>query len=354
MTKNRIYSLDLLRMIAMLLVVAYHSSLYTFSFAEAMQPGTIVFPQINYLAAVAIKNVAAICVDIFWLICGYFMIDAVKVNGRRFLLLWIAGVFWSVITYPSFGSFFPVVTGRYWFLSDYLAVMLLAPALNRLLRSLDRGGFATLAGVLFAVFSVVPSFAGSMAPGSFCVAWALVMYVFGAGVRLHLPRVPGAWRRSAAVYVASVVGGFAALGLNFYLKRFGFERFFGTDEYFFVVNVVSSLALFRLFLNLELREGALVRMVKFATPAVFGVYLIHESGGIRPWLWSFVYDQGYRLASVPGYFVAVALAVPAIFVSALLVEKARLWVSEKTGFDRWVGESALAKALEGIWKGMEK
>ena len=57
-----------------------------------------------------------------------------------------------------FSVIFPVISGKYWFLTSYVLLIIFSPYINRLLETLSNNRFKILVIVLILVFYIIPSF----------------------------------------------------------------------------------------------------------------------------------------------------------------------------------------------------
>ena len=135
--KPRNSSLDVLRILSMLLIILLHSIIHS-DLETAIVPGTGIFYIEKY-----IQSMSQVCVNLYILISGYFMINT-EFKCSKLFLLWIEAVFYSIgikVILMAGGAIdfsavslvsclFPITTGRYWFLTIYFGLYLLAPFLN--------------------------------------------------------------------------------------------------------------------------------------------------------------------------------------------------------------------------------
>ena len=132
---------ELLRIVAMLMIIGHHLALYG---APCDDPSYI---SPNILLCQFIQGGGKLGDNIFILITGYFSITTDKVNYLKIYRLWKQMVFFMLVDYFiaaaagytsfSFLSFlsclFPMMTGQYGFVTGYVTLLLFVPYLNRLL-----------------------------------------------------------------------------------------------------------------------------------------------------------------------------------------------------------------------------
>ena len=144
MKKQRNIQIEIIRILAMFMIVLGHVFLYG-HVAENVQNSMMTREIIT-----AIKVFATPGTDIFVLISGYFLLNS-KMSVKRITILWLQILFYSVSLYlfmtvlgtNTFSckglvmAFFPIAFNQYWFMRVYFYLVLCAPFLNRLLNSLN-------------------------------------------------------------------------------------------------------------------------------------------------------------------------------------------------------------------------
>lgn len=325
-TEKRNCGLDLLRTFLMLMVIGQHACMYSGIFND----GSALFS--NYAFAVVLKAFCSAGVNCFWLMSGYLLADRMEFRARRFFGLWGWVVFYSLAS-TAVGAVLmplpwramleaatPVLSFRYWFMDVYLALLLLAPAINCGLASLERRRFAWLLAVLFLLLSFLPVCGvRTFDPGSFGLAWGVTMYAAGVFLRRH-PSILPETQNGAALLAA---GAFALLlsvvAANFVCGRVWNVDLFDYSSYNFPATVLHSVALFVLFLRIRVRaDWSLVRAAALASPHVIGVYLLHEAPVFRNSVWSWTLG-GSASASVL-YPLRMLAVVMAVFSVGVLVD----------------------------------
>ena len=195
-TKQRNANMDLLRIVSMLLIIFLHSIDHS-GVLEAAIPGTGMYYYVYFG-----YYLAQVCVNCFVLLSGYFMIES-KFRPSKLITLWLEVVFYSLVIriiwfatgqkafsiVSLISCFFPVLTGRYWFITIYFGLYLISPFLNIAIRAMTKRQFTALNLILFVLFSVWnslhPSIAGMNSGGGWGLAWFIVLYFAAAWFRLY-------------------------------------------------------------------------------------------------------------------------------------------------------------------------
>lgn len=305
---GRNYSLDLLRIISMLMIILMHSIDHSGVLEAA---GTAAFPMRLYVyTAYALTRVSVNC---FIMISGYFMVRQ-SFRPERLLSLWMEVVFYSLLFRILFmvlgakpfspgallGCFIPVLTGRYWFVTIYFGLCFISPFLNIALNAMTGKQHLILMTVLFLLFPLWSAFfpfsQGMNSGGGWGLAWFTVLYITGAWFRnccRHTPRTPGSIKfllwAAVTIFLAAVL---TAGSYMQPIKRLGniWNRYDSPFVY------AATLFLFTAFLHMKGMPEGLQKFVKICTSSVFGVYLIHAHADISPWIWNTL-DLPGRLSS---------------------------------------------------------
>lgn len=356
---SRNYSLDLLRIISMLMIILMHSIDHS-GVLEAAE--TAVLPAKIYVyTAYVLTRVSVNC---FIMISGYFMVRQ-SFRPEKLLVLWMEVVFYSLFFRilfiglgmkgfspgAIFSCFIPVLTGRYWFVTIYFGLCFIAPFLNIALKAMSKRQHLMLMAVLFLLFPVWSAFfpfsQGMNSGGGWGLAWFSVLYLTGAWFRNCYRKGPP--RRSVHVYFllwgAAVLIPAAVLTAGSYVRPL---RSLGDtwNRYDSPFVYAATLLLFTAFLHMKEMPKSLERIVKICTPAVFGVYLIHAHADVSPWIWNTLALPG-RLSS-PLFPVFQLSSVAAIFLVCCCIDAIR---RKTVGLaERSRAVSAVTSVLTGAWE----
>ncbi|MBR4173172.1 MAG: acyltransferase, partial [Clostridia bacterium] len=198
--KVRQSNIELLRIIAMLLIVAHHFSLYGSFPTDSMSGINQIY--IDFLAIGGkIGN------NIFILISGYFLVTEKSHKWNKIIMLWLHmftysfGIFLLVNVFDlsyvnshlslSFSTsglnkteliecLFPVASGQWWFASTYFVLMLLSPFVNKVLTNMKRQEYKNMLLIVLIIWCIVPSFtARAVTYGGSHLSWFISAYAIG-------------------------------------------------------------------------------------------------------------------------------------------------------------------------------
>ena len=120
--KTRDTNIDLLRIIAMLMVITIHC------LGNGNLLGNSKIPTYNLAGIRILDTLSLVAVPTFFIISGYYM-SSYKINLKKIFLLYGRVVFYSLLLYfigtliniktNKFSAFFPISSGSYWFVNAY-------------------------------------------------------------------------------------------------------------------------------------------------------------------------------------------------------------------------------------------
>ena len=334
--------IDLMRATAMFFVIGQHflEQGGLLSYAEGGNYYFLTFLQILFRCAV----------DAYGITTGYLMCDR-SFRLSRVTKLWLTTVFWSVAVSCCFfafvpasrsmeemvSMFLPIIRGRYWFFTAYFVTMLVSPALNVVIRTLSKGQYKLLLGALFLIFGVVPVCAlGNDVMriyGGNHFVWMIALYLIGG----YLRRFAGE-KKADRYLLGYFIFALAHLGYILATHAMGMRSLGGlfiTNVSPLIVGEAVCLFLYCRSAGARIRtEGLCGRLIRFVTPGIYAVYVIHVHPKVfwseeiialfRPW-------DGRNVIWVLAAMVGVAAAV---FVLCVLLDTVRQWLFRVLGIDR--------------------
>lgn len=198
--KNRESNFELLRIIAMLMIILHHVMVH-----GVLEGGIRTNLTSTDILSFSLASGGKIGVMIFMLITGYFLANKRVVNKKSMEALWIQVFTYSFGIYVAFSllrahytfnlfdfsaSLMPVVFSKYWFFTDYLVIVFLAPFINSGMQALKKQGLTVGLIILSIVWFVIPLvttfiFNRSVVVVSNDFVLLTFTYVLGAYFRLH-------------------------------------------------------------------------------------------------------------------------------------------------------------------------
>lgn len=316
-------NIELLRIVSMVLIALFHFSVHG------------AWPENGPLASdTAVEMLSfggKIGVNCFVLITGYFMVRG-RLKVQSLLRIALQTWFYSFVILGLFlalqpdlvtperlrKAVAPIVSGEYWFVTCYLALMVASPLLNVLWRHLGRKGqrYALIAG--FVVLSALPTLT-TFNPVGNDLLWFFYLYLLGGWLREQRP-----WKRavSGAAFVGGALIVWISMGLIGWARRaWGFD-YIGPDYLiwqYMIPTFVASVGLFQWFAAWNIPP---VRWVNTAAKGALGVYLIHDNPLVRAWLWPHL---AWTYALGPAAILAVGLlSAMGVYLAGATIDLARI------------------------------
>ena len=332
-TKPRQSNIELLRILAMLLIVAHHFALHS-GFAFPTETVTL-----NRLWVQLLRMGGKIGVDVFVLISGWFLISAPAVRTKKALTLWAQIFFYSVAIYAVLAlaglvpistkdavkRLAPIATEQWWFATAYLLLCLFAPYLNALLHSLTRRAYRGLLALTLTLWCVIPTLTTLEIAWSdllwFFTLYALAGYLkrFSVAESVSAKKLLGAAALTAlATYLTAVAADIVGMKVALVGEK---AHFFFRDMTSLPVVAIAALLLLG-FSKLDLGSRKWLNILASAT---FGVYLIHDDAFVRPLLWQHTADYAETPLLVPYSLFVIA----AVYFGCTAVELLRIYLIEK-------------------------
>lgn len=295
---KRVPNFEVMRTVAMFLIVVYHcltdsvSDGYGFSVSN---PTTLA----NLLFSDFLLVLSSIAVNLYVMVSGYFLVD-MDFKLSRLVRTWIYVCFYSCTitilfmvlqiepySFVALGrSVFPISTNAYWFVTQYVGLLILSPFLAIMVRQLSYKQYILLlVGGALMCLTIIPDFPFGKC---FYVAhgnsvWSFIYLFLVAGfIKHYLKRISMAWLMTAALLVI--------------LLTMGCEIFFGYQNdsihlFWFNYNglpFVLSVIVFIIIRQMQISESGIWKPLVKLAPYTFGVYLIHDHLMMRGWLWDTV------------------------------------------------------------------
>lgn len=355
--KKRISNIELLRIIAMFMIVASHlachgvqhcnDSINAYKIWQAGSTFNKIF--VSFLTPGGMIGVAC-----FFMITGYFNIEKnsfslkkVVLQGSFYglfsvLLLVVAKIMkynfedidFSVLFSTAVKSIFvPITNGNvWWFLTAYVYLMLLTPFLNRVAQKLNKKGY--LFFILF-VWLVVYSLDGTLFGLYWSVQRGVLFYLIGGYIKINIDvkRFKAKSKEKiilTLVAVLSWVVDFAAMfvtdGKRYIVNNKPgnimdtISVVFGNGFILAIPVVICSISIFVLFLSFEFENKFVNNIAKIT----FGVYLIHDSVFARSFIWHGILKVDTVLYKSGLFPVYAMCSIVAVFIICSFVDMIRL------------------------------
>lgn len=328
-------NIELLRIIAMVFIVAHHFAFHGgFKFADdalSVNRFWIQFLQIG----------GKIGVDIFILISGFFLVSASAVSTSKIIKTWAQMFFYSFIIFAGFvivglepfqmkdfvKGIAPVIFSRWWFASTYFVLYLLSPYINSLLKTFSEKQYRSYLTVLFLCWCVIPTLTGKTFQSN-ALLWFVFLYSLAGYFRLFGIKLSLSGYKCIALSFAAIILTFLSAVL-FDVLGTKMSVFAEHTTYFYNMQrlpvLFISLFMFIGFSKLDLRYNKVINVISSAT---FGVYLIHDHRFVRRFLWKTLFrNASYSKSNM--LIPYSLLVIGAVFAGCTIIELLRIRLLEK-------------------------
>lgn len=338
--KKRVVSIELLRIIAMMMVVMLH-----YLGKGEILPDLTQDMNLNGYMAWIMEALCIVAVNVYMLISGYFLVNS-NFKFSRLAELICQVLFYSILIEAvllatgvlkgddlTFNRIleliFPVQMEHYWFISAYISMYLFSPILSIATRNMEQKKLRNTVLALLIFYSL----SKSILPVQLMVdnkgydsIWFICVFLVAAYIRLYgISRLEKGWKRGFLCYGAGVAGILVVTFLirAVYMITGRLDHFIGAAfHYNHVLNLLAAVGLFYVFRNMNLSsEGKRAYVICKLAPYSLGVYLLHEQIDIR-YLW-----PQWLGASAEGNIFMLLLrclvAVVIVYIAGTLVDMVR-------------------------------
>lgn len=328
-------NIELLRIIAMVMIAAHHFVEHG-GFAYAADAVTL-----NRLWTQFLSVGGKIGVNVFVLISGYFLVSAPSFRTNRFIRLWGQIFTYSILSFAVFvlsGAHpfslkelatrcLPVTFSLWWFASAYCVLYLLSPFFNRLLTSFDKRTYQRFLLLLTVCWCLIPTFTGQQLESN-DLLWFLYLYALAGYLRLHGLHVQAKGSVCLLLATGAILLTFLSAAI-FDVLGIKYPVFGEHATFFYRIRtlpvLLASVLLLVGFLRIDIGHS---RFVNTLASATFGVYLLHDDGFVRTFLWEKLFCNAAYADSallIPYSLLAIA----AVYCGCTIVELIRRHTLER-------------------------
>lgn len=342
MKKERMANLELLRCVAMMMVVVLHY-LGKSGLLPELAGGTL---DATGYAAWLLESFCIVAVNVYMFISGYFLSTS-SFKLSRLLQLWLQVWFYSVAvggiaaaagvvrgvtvdTHYFLTLLFPVGMRHYWFMTAYVFLYLFMPLVGFAVQNMTKEQLRLTMVSLLLVFcvskSVMPVRLEMDGQGYDCI-WYLCVFVAAAYMRRFGFSFLKKKGSGILLYAAGclLIFGMTMALRQIWLRTGSLERMLTTAmAYNHVLTFAAAVGLFVAFCKISV-GGRAAAVINRIAPYTLGVYLLHENIGLR-----YTWQQWLRADRVDGIWSLLwhtAAAVLAVFVCGVAVDMLRAFAA---------------------------
>lgn len=238
-------------------------------------------------------------VNVFALLTGYLNVN--KSNNKYYRIIELISVsvfycfFISIIFYSfnlfnirSFGkkeliiSLFPVLVGRYWYLTCYVFLFFFIPFLNRFVHKITKNNLKKMLIIGFVLLSVIPNIFGMIdffkIENGYSPFWLIYLYLVGAYIRLYYDNLNLKNKYIKYIFIILI---FTSI-LNYLSRIISFilfnriivaEWFIGYTSPFIII---LSILLLLFYKDISIKNVFFTKIIDYFSNGSFSVYIIHS------------------------------------------------------------------------------
>jgi hypothetical protein len=312
---------ELLRIICIFGIITMHTYGAIYSTATGM----------SLVLGVLINSLFNTCVTCFILISGYF---GVKFNLKKLLMLDIMIVFFSILSiliYFVVGktlpisvvikACIPVISGTYWYISCYFALVIFSPFINQISEKLSKKSFEILIGIMLLIFSIIPSFFyfELIHDGGKGLVNMILVYLIGRYIKLYWTRKYA--KKGLLITIMSLVGITFCLnmGITVASGNIGVNAPFARD--LSITIIASAVAIFMLFKEFNFKS----KLINFLACNVLATYVFE--GFVRNMLNHYIHIADYT--SIQSLSIVLLAYVLMVMIICFIVNIVRTYTIGK-------------------------
>lgn len=328
--------IDLAKLLVMFFMVSGHVMLYGLKATPDVEHPVIRQLVYNFLFCIFAS------LNVYALATGYLLVNS-RCKYSRLVALWAQMVFTGLVmtvvlkatglatvSFKDFTTVFrPISCNSWWYMSAYFIVAILAPFLNVGVRQLPRRKLEAMFLLSFTLICASEFFTKKgffVIQHGFCTEWLLLLYAFGAYLRVYQPfrNVRPRYCFAGILFIALSTS--AVDTLTPHLGVPVLTKVFGNFRYYDLASpgiLLIGILLFVGCCNLRIESPRVVRTLKFLSPTVLGIYLIHY----QPFFWKscfLPFVEQVNVTRVWLYPLAIFGIAAVVFVACVLLEILRV------------------------------
>jgi len=336
MKKERSSNIELLRIFAILLIVAFH-----YSFKGGFEFETL---SVNKMIINVATMFGELGVNIFVLISGYFMMKGtfrwkkvvymmLQVHFYSWLSLLIfckgdIAAVWKCIT-PW--DYFPNIYGLYWYMSCYLVIYILSPYLKRLVQHLSKKEYERMLIVCLILWCVIPTIFGAQVDDTELFLnynrfiWLTVVYLIGAYISLYGDEVRFLRYKSGTYFAGAIFMLLLVTGIIYCMEcNMDVIQEIGISgaTYFWrpntIITIVWSILIFMAFLKWKVPS---IKWMNRLASTTLGIYMFHDGRLAGP-IWK-LWLKTPQYADSGKMILHMAISVLIVFVTGAVIDLLR-------------------------------
>jgi hypothetical protein len=324
-------NMELLRIVAMLLVMIVHASFLAVGVPKCNEA---VCNPISTLSRFFSESLSVVCVNVFVLLSGWY---GIKIKKNKILELIFQVLFFSVLVYCSFllfdfktyfnvdkaGTVLLIHSDDYWFIKSYLGLCIFAPLINSFIeRSSEKQLrniiivfylFQTIYGWLF--INGADWFGGGYSAVSFVGLYMLARYV-----RLYLLKYTDfTWKKYlCCFFIIAIFQTILAFAVTYLGLPIAGRLFTYTNPFV----IIESLCLLLAFNKMKFQSS----LINWIATSCLAVYLLHANElFLRPY-YGMIIHNWFINDNTLYFLIHTIFFISLLFLLAILIDKVRIYI----------------------------
>ena len=315
----------------------------------------------RFFSSYFLQNMNFCAVNCYALTTGYLMYGK-KLRISRIAELWFEVLFYSVVISAVMiplhtelfsaknivFSFFPIVSGKYWYMTSYFFMYLFIPALNCFAEKSEKHIYKIVITCIFVLstLSYIIREDSFKINNGYSALWLSIMYLLGAYMKKY---DIGKKIRKYTALLLYIISAACSFFFSFYFK-FPMKNFLNVNvnylQYTSPFVILCAVFLFIFFSKLNFKTKS-EKFINFITPAALGVYLIHTNPFIFDYIISGIAD--FLNKENPAFIILGIIGISlAIFIICIVIDLLRIQLF------RLIKINALCKRLDSVLKTKKK
>lgn len=308
---------ELLRLVAMLLVVLLHTNYFSLGAVESVDFQTA---HIIPFLKVFFEQACIICVNVFVLISGWFGIKPTLKGGFSLLyqvffyhIIIILFALWMGINVPTWMVVDTFYLGYpYWFVTSYLILYVTSPILNIFIEKATRKMYFTVLMAFFILEFSIAWIGGTDFNNGYSFTSFIGLYLLARFIRIY------------PIKITQKRGSFD-ICLYFLMTLIPILLFYITKRSLNMISyaspfvVLASLFFFLAFSKLKFQS----KLINYLACSSFSIYLVHQHPFIKPYFIELMNNM-YNYLGGALYIVFVVLFAVIFGLACIMVDKIRI------------------------------
>lgn len=326
--KVRESNIELLRMLAMFLVLLVHADFFSIGRPSATDIQTNL---LDSTLRIFFEALSIVCVNVFVLISGWFGIRPSLKGISNFIfqcLFFLISIYvvtlligTSTLSLKGIAGCF-AATQLNWFIKAYILLYILSPVLNAFVENAKRNTFRNVLLTYF-VFTCTYGWSGAaeFMMGGYSTLFFIGLYLLARYVRIYSPRF-SMYSKSTYIIIYFTVAILVTILCIFppFFLGFDFQPWW---RYNSPTVIITALSLLLAFSKMEIRSG----FVNLCGASCFAVFLLHTNPNTI-WHFKSLFKYLHSTLSIFEFWGITLVILLLIFFIAILIDQLRiiLWV----------------------------